>query len=102
MAGQNTSVHAMCDCNFAHCCRWDVFVCSTAETRYAQLAWMLLSAMFDPQGWLFPQEETRWRLLTVPANQKKDLLEVLRKKTEEVVGRAPTNDAGEGRQMAGQ
>jgi hypothetical protein len=53
-----------------------VYVCTTAEREYAWEAWRLL----DPDGSLFPLAELPWRLLCVSSPQKKDLLNVLRKR----------------------
>jgi hypothetical protein len=59
------------------CCRWEVYLCTTAEREYAWEAWRLL----DPQATIFPHNQLSWRMLCVSAPQKKDLLNVLRKGT---------------------
>jgi hypothetical protein len=51
-----------------------VYICTAAQRGYAEVAWTLL----DPRGSVFPVQELSWRLLTVPAPEKKDLLNVLR------------------------
>jgi hypothetical protein len=55
-------------------CRWEVYVCTTAEREYAWEAWRLL----DPSACLFPTHQLSWRMLCVTHPQKKDLLNVLR------------------------
>lgn len=57
-------------------CRWETYICTTAEREYAWEAWRLL----DPDGSLFAHEELPWRMLCVTSPQKKDLLNVLRKR----------------------
>jgi hypothetical protein len=57
------------------CCRWEVFICTTAEKEYAMEAWRLL----DPDYSIFKRDELLMkRMLCVPHPQKKDLLNVLR------------------------
>lgn len=60
----------------ARCRRWEVYLCTTAEREYAWEAWRLL----DPQASIFPHNQLSWRMLCVSHPQKKDLLNVLRKK----------------------
>lgn len=68
----------MCPCSGAavviNVSRYEVYICTAAQRAYAEVAWTLL----DPRESLFPFEELSWRLLTVPALQHKDLLNVLR------------------------
>jgi hypothetical protein len=66
------------------CCRWEVYVCTTAEREYAWEAWRLL----DPQATLFPTQELAWRMLCVTSPQKKDLLNVLRQQEVEAAAAA--------------
>lgn len=61
--------------------RWEVYICTTAEREYAWEAWRLL----DPEGSLFPLTELTWRMLCVTSPQKKDLLNVLRKRNIDAV-----------------
>lgn len=58
------------------CCatRYEVYICTAAQRAYAEVVWTLL----DPRGSVFSHQELSWRLLTVPAPGKKDLLNVLR------------------------
>lgn len=56
-------------------CRFDVYICTTAEKEYALEAWRLL----DPEGTIFPTDQlVSRRMLCVPHPAKKDLLNVLR------------------------
>lgn len=61
-----------------------MYVCTTAEREYAFEAWRQL----DPQGSLFPLEQLSWRMLCVSTPQKKDLLNVLRKRDIDVFNAA--------------
>lgn len=65
-------------------CRWEVYLCTTADREYAWEAWRLL----DPHGEIFPLEQLSWRMLCVSHPQKKDLLNVLRKKEVDVAVQA--------------
>lgn len=51
-------------------------MCTTADREYAWEAWRLL----DPTGSMFPHQQLGWRMLCVTSPQKKDLLNVLRKR----------------------
>jgi hypothetical protein len=53
-----------------------VYLCTTADKQYAWEAWRLL----DPQATIFPHNQLSWRMLCVSHPQKKDLLNVLRKR----------------------
>jgi hypothetical protein len=53
-----------------------VYLCTTADREYAWEAWRLL----DPQASVFPLDQLAWRMMCVAHPQKKDLLNVLRKK----------------------
>jgi hypothetical protein len=70
--------------------RWEVYLCTNAQRPYAEVAWSLL----DPQQSVFPFGELSWRLLSVPASEKKDLLNVLRQQHVQITGRGLVTDAG--------
>jgi hypothetical protein len=54
-------------------CRWEVFICTTAEREYALEVWRLL----DPDGLILRPEELPLRLVNVPHTQPKQLQAVL-------------------------
>ena len=65
-----------CCCSLLHLLRWEVYLCTTADREYAWEAWRLL----DPTASIFPHQQLGWRMLCVQHPQKKDLLNVLRKR----------------------